>query len=139
MPLFEQRLKEIAERELASLDLRPQIDIDARVSLGELGGDTYSLIQKLAPFGMGNAAPVFISRAIRIADCRSMGSGGAHLRFKLKQAGSLWDAVAFGAGERQVDVQNPLDIVYNLEQDEWNGETRLRLNIIDFAPAGVNN
>jgi hypothetical protein len=65
-----------------------------------------------------------------------MGSSGAHLKFKLKQGTSLWEAVAFGAGERAVDVQTPLDIVYNLEQDDWNGETRLRLNIMDFAPAG---
>ena len=87
---------------------------------------------------MGNAAPIFISQGTRIADYRTMGSSGAHLRFKLKQDTDLWDAVAFGAGERLVDVQLPLDIVYNLEQDDWNGESRLRLNIMDFAPSGVN-
>ena len=67
-----------------------------------------------------------------------MGFSGSHLKFKLKQGTSLWDAVAFGMGERPVDVQVPLDIVYNLEQDDWNGESRLRLNILDFAPSGAN-
>ena len=138
LPLFEERLNEIASRELAALDMRPQIDIDASVRLNELNGAAFSQLQKLAPFGMGNTAPVFISQGTRIADCRTMGSSGAHLRFKLKQGTDLWDAVAFGGGERLVDVQLPLDIVYNLEQDDWNGESRLRLNIMDFAPSGVN-
>ena len=135
LPKFEERLNEIASRELATIDLRPQIDIDASVRFSELSGTAYTQIQKLAPFGIGNAAPVFISQGTRIADCRSMGSNGTHLRFKLKQDTRLWDAVAFGMGERPVDLQLPLDIVYNLEQDEWNGETRLRLNIMDFASA----
>jgi len=138
LPRFEERLNEIAVRELAGLDLRPQIDIDASVRFSELNGTAFTQLQKLAPFGMANAAPVFISQGIRIADCRSMGSSGAHLRFKLKQGASLWDGVAFGMGERAVDVQLPLDIVYNLEQDDWNGETRLRLNILDFAQTGIN-
>jgi single-stranded-DNA-specific exonuclease len=135
---FEERLGKIANRELAALDLRPQIEIDASVRFSDLNRTAFAQLDKLAPFGMGNAAPVFISHATRIADCRSMGTSGAHLRFKLKQGTSLWDAVAFGAGERQVDMQLPLDIVYNLEQDDWNGESRLRLNIMDFAPSGVN-
>jgi single-stranded-DNA-specific exonuclease len=138
LPRFEERLNEIAARELSALDLRPQIDIDASVRFSELNGATFTQLQRLAPFGMGNAAPVFVSQGTRIADCRTMGSSGAHLRFKLKQSASLWDAVAFGMGERPVDVQLPLDIVYNLEQDDWNGEARLRLNILDFATSGVN-
>jgi single-stranded-DNA-specific exonuclease len=135
---FEKRINEIADVELSALDLRPQIDIDASVRFAELNGNSYAQLQKLSPFGMANAAPVFLSQKTRIADCRTMGATGAHLRFKLKQETSLWDAVAFGMGERPVDVQQPLDIVYNLEQDDWNGESRLRLNIMDFAPSGEN-
>ncbi len=135
---FEARLREIARLKLAELDLRPQIDIDASVRFSELNGDSYAQLQRLAPFGMANAAPVFLSQKARIADCRTMGSTGAHLRFKLRQDNNIWDAVAFGMGERPVDMQHPVDIVYNLEQDDWNGESRLRLNIIDFAASGKN-
>jgi hypothetical protein len=27
----------------------------------------------------------------------------------------------------------PIDIVYNLELDQWNGKSTLRLNLLDFA------
>jgi len=138
LPLLEERLSKLAARELAGMDLRPQLEVDALVKLSELGGSTYQQMRKLAPFGMGNAAPTFLSRGTRIADCRTMGTSGTHLRLKLKQGSTVWEAVAFGLGKRPVDMQSPLDIVYNLEQDEWNGETRLRLNILDFALTGTN-
>ncbi len=139
LPELEERLNELAAAEFVSLDLRPQIDIDANVKFHELEGPVFLDLERLAPFGQRNPAPVFISRGTRIADIRTMGASGSHLKFKLKQGASLWDAVAFGAGERPVDMQVPLDIVYNLEQDEWNGDSRLRLNIIDFAASGVNS
>jgi single-stranded-DNA-specific exonuclease len=135
---LEERLNALASAELASVDLRPQIDIDADVKFHELEGSVFLDLERLAPFGQRNAAPVFISRRTRIADVRTMGAGASHLKFKLKQGASIWEAVAFGAGDRPVDMQVPLDIVYNLEQDEWNGDSRLRLNIIDFAASGVN-
>jgi len=135
---FEKHLNEIAAKQLEGLDLRPQIEIDTETRLGELGAGIHALIQKLAPFGAGNAAPVFLSREVFIADYRTMGATGNHLRFKFRQGAALWDAVAFGMGERDVNVQVPLDIVYNLEMDEWNGENRLRLNLLDFANTGTN-
>ena len=64
-----------------------------------------------------------------------MGKSNGHLRLKLEQGGSTWDAVAFGFGDCPVEISAPLDIVYNLELDQWGGEETLRLNIIDFTPA----
>jgi hypothetical protein len=38
-------------------------------------------------------------------------------------------------GSARAKVSPNLDIVYNMEIDRWRGEERLRLNILDFAPA----
>jgi len=64
-----------------------------------------------------------------------MGNGGEHLRLKLRQGGIMWDAVGFKLGKYLTEMRPPLDIVYNLEADNWGGVERLRLNIMDFAPA----
>jgi single-stranded-DNA-specific exonuclease len=45
----------------------------------------------------------------------------------------VWDCVAFGFGGNQTEMADPLDIVYNLELDQWNGRSNLRLNLLDFA------
>ena len=134
---LKQMLLELATTELAGVDLRPHLDIDAEIKLTDLAGDTFPTMQKLAPFGQGNPAPTFLSRKVEVVNCHAMGSNGEHLKLKLRQDGAVWDGVAFRAGGYLKDAASPLDIVYNLEVDHWRGEERLRLNILDFAPSRV--
>ena len=132
---LQQTLSQLATIQLAGVDLRPRLDIDAEVALPDLGGDIFQTIQQLAPFGHGNPLPTFLSRRVELAHYHTMGSEGEHLRLKLKQGGTIWDGVGFGLGNYLAELSSPLDIVYNLEMDRWGGEERLRLNILDFAPA----
>jgi single-stranded-DNA-specific exonuclease len=133
LPRLQQALLHLATTELAGIELRPRLDIDAEVTLPDLTGKTFRAIQQLAPFGQGNPAPTFLSRGVGVIDCGTMGSNGGHLRLKLKQDGTVWDGIAFGFGNYLAEVSSPLDIVYNLKIDRWRGEERLRLNILDFA------
>ena len=68
-------------------------------------------------------------------DCHTMGDNGEHLKLRLKQGGTVWDGVGFRLGSHLAEVSPRLDIVFNLEVDRWCGAERLRLNILDFAPA----
>lgn len=133
-----QSLSQLATTQLDGVDLRPQLDIDAEVTLPDLGGDTFQTAQQLAPFGRGNPVPTFVSRGVEVVDCRTMGDNAEHLRMKLNQGGSVWDGVGFRLGNYLDEVSSSLDIVYNLEVDRWGGEERLRLNILDFGP-GVSD
>ncbi len=136
LPRLKECLTETAAEQLAGVDLRPHLDIDMEVRLSQLNGATLDTIQRLAPFGAGNPEPVFLSRNVSIAECRSMGASGQHLKLKLKQAASCWAGVCFRLGEAMAEVrQSPLDLVYNLELDRWHGVDTLRLNILDFAPS----
>ncbi|MFC1977594.1 single-stranded-DNA-specific exonuclease RecJ [Chloroflexota bacterium] len=135
LPRLQQALLQLATTQLEGVDLRPKVDIDAEVRLSDLGGDTFPVMQKLAPFGQGNPAPTFLTRRVEVINCHPMGNNGEHLRMKLKQGGMVWDGVAFRLGDHLAETSFPLDIVYNLEIDRWGGEERLRLNILDLAPA----
>jgi single-stranded-DNA-specific exonuclease len=129
-----ERLLKLADTRLAGVDLRPRINIDAEIQLHDLTNNTYNYVQKLEPFGQGNPVPVLVSRKVRVINYRTMGATGDHLRLRLEQNGSSWDAVAFGFGENLPEIKSPLDIVYQVELDQWNGRSTLRLNILDFAP-----
>ena len=109
-------------------------DIEAEVTLPELGGDTFQIIYQLAPFGEGNPAPIFLRRMVEVVDCRTMGNSHEHLRLKLRQGDTIWNGVGFRLGNYLAEVCSPLDIIYKLEIDRWGGEQRLRLNILDFVP-----
>ena len=134
LPRLQQALLQLTTSQLAGVELRPRLDIDAEVTLPDLNGETLHAIQQLAPFGQGNPAPTFLSRGVEVTDCGTIGSNGGHLKLKLKQGGTIWDGIAFRFGSYLAEVASPLDIVYNLEIDRWGGEERLRLNILDFAP-----
>jgi len=135
LPRLEQGLTQLATTQLAEVDLRPQLDIDAETSLRDLSGDTFQVMGQLAPFGYGNPLPIFLSRRVEVVDCRTMGNNREHVRLKLRQGGTIWDGVGFSLGSYLTELTSPLDIVYNLDVDRWGGEERLRLNILDFAPS----
>ncbi len=136
LQMLEERLIKLATRDLEGVDLRPRIDIDAEVEFKTLNNDAYAEIQKLEPYGQANPAPVFMSRRVNVVNCRTMGSTADHLRLRLQQGDVAFDAVAFGAGNNIKEITTSLDIVYNLELDQWNGRSSLRLNLLDFKKAG---
>jgi single-stranded-DNA-specific exonuclease len=133
LPQLQEHLLKLAAEQLAGADLRPQLNIDAKVALPDMSGDTFSTIQQLAPFGRGNPSPTFLSQRAEVIDCRTMGNGAEHLRLKLKQGGTVWDGVGFRLGGYLGEISPLMDIVYNLEIDRWGDKERLRLNLVDFA------
>lgn len=134
LPRLQEHLSRLAATQLEGADLRPSLDIDAEVSLPDFSGDVIPGMQLLAPFGRGNPTPAFLSRGVEVIKCQTMGNGGNHLRLRLRQGGTVWEAVGFGLGSHRNEVSRRLDIVYSVETDRWGGVERLRLNIADFAP-----
>ena len=132
---LQERITTLATEQLAHLELRPEIVIDADVPLSILTGDTFNIIQKLSPFGRGNPQPTFLTRQVEVVECRNFGKQGAWLRLKLKQGNITWQAVDFKSRKSKKEVPSHIDIVYNLEKSRWNGEQVISLNLLDFAPA----
>lgn len=133
---LKERLVAIGSRQLSGSDLSPVIDIDAEVSLTSLRGDTYKMMQRLAPFGRSNPYPTFMARNVSVSEQRTVGAGGGHLKLKLKDNGATWNGICFRMGDLIEEVTPRLDIVFNLEADRWSGGGMLQLNILDFTPVG---
>jgi single-stranded-DNA-specific exonuclease len=133
--LLQKTLTEMAAVQLKDIDLRPRINIDAEVSLSELTPEVFQMLQILTPFGKGNPMPTFLSRGVRVTGFRTMGNEAQHLRLKLKQNGTNFEAVAFKLGDSAKEMPESLDIVYNLELDRWSGVENLRLNISSLNPS----
>jgi len=132
---LQERITTLATEQLAHLELRPEIVIDADVPLSIHTGDTFNTIQKLSPFGRGNPRPTFLTRQVEVVECRNFGKHGEWLRLKLKQGNITWQAVDFKSRKTKKEIPSYIDIVYNLEKSRWNGEEVISLNLLDFAPA----
>jgi len=135
LPQLEKQITSIAMDWLGHLNLRPEIVIDTELPLSAFSGETFGLIQKLAPFGQGNPQPTFLTRQVEVVECRNFGNQGEWLRLKLRQENVTWQAVDFESQKTKEEIPRFIDIVYNLEKSRWNGEEVLSLNIRDFVPA----
>lgn len=131
------RLQELAAEQLAGQDLRPVVDIDLECDLADLAGVTMDDLGLFEPCGMANPRPVFLSRAAQVVSRRRMGTESQHLKLDLVDAkGALWNAVAFGFGDRIDALPERVDIAYTLGVNDWNQHKMMQLMVEDIRPAG---
>jgi len=126
------RLSDIARRELDGKDLAPTLAIDADVSLADMNWATAEWLRKLEPCGEQNPVPLFLSRNVPVASRRTVGNDGLHLKLTLGAGSEEREAIAFRMGSRINELGNHVDLVYTLDVNEWNGDTRLQLNVQDI-------
>ncbi len=130
---IQKKLRSLAEEQLTGLDLRPHIDIDAEVSLSVFAGGIFEEMRRLEPYGMGNRAPIFLSRKVEVVEQKLVGGQHDHIKLKLKQDGIVWDTMGFRLGSYVGELARHIDAVYSVEVDNFNGKGQLRLNLLDFA------
>lgn len=133
LPEVEARLLALAREQLAGMSLAPTLQVDAVTPLEDLSWDLYHALERLEPFGYGNAVPVLASRNARVMDCRAVGADGRHLKLRLADArGVVWDAIAFRQGEWIGRLPRQIDVAYMLESNAWNDRVNLQLNVQDI-------
>jgi len=135
LPDLRRRLQALARQALAGVDLTPTLEVEARVSLRDLVGETFAFLQRLAPFGVGNPRPRFLAQGVEVVSLRRVGEGGEHLLLCLRQDRAVWDAVAFGLANAWPEASR-VDLVFTLGQDTYYGTPRLRLHVEDVRPSG---
>ena len=132
---LQQRLLDIAGRQLVGIDLRPHLTVDATIPLSSIGGKTFRLVERLAPFGHHNPLPVFLSRRAAVVDYHTIGNTSQHLKLRLRDGRVTWKAIGFDLGLLAAEIAPEIDVVYNMVIDRWNGDEALALNVLDFAPS----
>ena len=112
----------------------PTLKIEKELKLEEITYDLLELINKLAPFGLGNQEPLFLSRKVPVQNVTFVGNGKSHLKLNLGVNGKFYSAIFFGKGKLYKDLTagDYLDIVYNLSENNWNGEKSISLKIRDI-------
>jgi len=134
LPELARRLELLAQADLGHAPLEPTLAVDAEVRLGELAGLNDEL-PGLEPCGMGNPTPVFVARGLTIREKRRVGGDGSHLKLWMEQDGRRMNAIAFRWGEAAEALPARVDAAFQLAVNEYMGERRDELNIVDLAPA----
>lgn len=129
---FEQVVKETIPEELLS----PEIKIDLEIGLSEITPKFYRIIKLFGPFGPRNMKPVFLVKNLKDTGySRKVGEDQSHLKLSvISEEGQRMDGIGFNLGSfyDKIDDGNPFSIVFTIEENHWNGNTTLQLNIKDI-------
>ncbi len=126
--------KEVSTRITDDL-LIPEIIIDAEIQFSDITPNFYSILTQMEPFGPDNMRPVFIAKNVYDTGFSKIVKE-QHIRFVLKQNGITLTGIGFNMAEKFPIVQsgNPINIVFTIDENEWQGEKNLQLKMIDIAP-----
>jgi len=147
---FRKKINSIADKTLKEEDLIPFVEIDFEIKREQIDWQSIDEIEKFKPFGQGNKNPVFMVKKLEVHEIRSVGNGNAHLKLCFKtilKNGKVkyFPAIAFRLGklaEEMFDGKPGLrwgdvvDVVFQLEINEWNGNRELQMNVLDLKMSG---
>jgi len=132
------RVNDFADRCLTPDDLRPRIWIDGTLGFRSIDEQIAAELTALAPFGAGNARPIFRASGVEIVDGPRRVKE-RHLKMAFRQDGRVMRGIAWRASEREgfvAEHRTAIDLAFSLEQDTWEGERYLQLSIADFKAPG---
>ncbi|RYZ62438.1 MAG: single-stranded-DNA-specific exonuclease RecJ [Chitinophagaceae bacterium] len=129
---FCQRFEEVVQATIHPELLIPEITIDAEIKFSDIKQSFYDIVCQMEPFGPENMSPTFCARRVYNTGWSKVVKE-AHLRFVLKQDNQTLTGIGFNmAAKMPLLLHNkPLDIVFKIEENEWNGEKNLQLKMID--------
>ena len=132
---FSARFDKYVREKLSDEDYQPILNVDALINPAQIDFDMAKEFDKFEPYGLGNPRPVLACKNIRGKSARAMGKDGAHLSFTISEEKNI-RAVAWNCGNLAPLVDNELiDVAYEPELNEWQGEVRIQCNISSLEPA----
>ncbi|MFH1546749.1 MAG: hypothetical protein ABIE14_05225 [Patescibacteria group bacterium] len=125
-------MSDYARAKIKAVELIPRLEIDSRVEERSLSREFFEELQTLAPFGAGNPEPLFHLENVEFAEIRTVGNGEKHLRAKIGK--TKITAIGFGLGEfaEELGKRGKADLVFQLSENEWNGNCELQLKMVDL-------
>jgi single-stranded-DNA-specific exonuclease len=136
---YARSLLEITDYGIPEIPARPEKQAIKLLSPDEITPQTARSLSVLEPFGEGNPQPEFLMQGTVLISMKPsakgvhtsavIGYGNVH--FPVMFYGKTPEETGFAVGEG-------LDLLVSLEENEWNGNTRVSLKIKGIRKSGVN-
>jgi single-stranded-DNA-specific exonuclease len=128
---FTNKFEETVAATIPAHLLIPEIIIDTQISFADLTQNFYNIICQMEPFGPENMRPVFVAKNVLDTGYSKIVKE-LHIRFVVKQDKFSFTGIGFNLAEKFSLLKKPVDLVFTLDENEWNGTTSLQLKIIDL-------
>lgn len=132
---FKKAFVDACQKRLEKIEVVPFVDADTETTLDEVTIDLVHELAALAPFGMGNPAPMVLLRNLRVREVKEL--KGAHLKASFSDgkrfiSGVMWRQPSHPA----LKPNNIVDIVCRPDLNTFNGTTELQANLQAVQSSG---
>ena len=117
----------------------PVITYDLVLPIEEVNHKLYRIVAQMAPFGPKNMRPVFCStNCIDSGQSKIVGQDQSHLRLSVQTVNGPLVGIGFGLADHFEHIKSgaAFDLLYTLDENEWNGTSSLQLKIKAIRPKG---
>jgi len=139
VPEFTRRFETYVAENILPEQMVQTIDIDAEIRFQDITPRFFKKLKQFNPFGPENNKPAFCTRHVYdYGTSRLVGRDQEHIRLelvdRLSEKNIIMNGIAFGQHEHndQIKAQYPIDIVYTVEENTYNGNTSVQLLIKDI-------
>lgn len=138
LPALRDRLNAYVAKYFPSGAPLPRLVLDTEIPLSALTPGLMNELDKLEPYGAGNPRPKFLAVGLRVEAARLIGSGETqkHVDFRVRQGDTVLRCVAWNMADRVEELQTsnaPLSLAFSPKINEWNGQRKIELQVLDFA------
>lgn len=129
---FSDAFEKVVASQITDELLIPEIRIDAEISFANIKPGFYNILQQMEPFGPENMRPVFITKNVTDTGYSKIVKE-QHLRLVLKEADVVMTGIFFRSAHYfPIVQQGPVDVVYTIDENEWNSSVSLQLKVMDI-------
>jgi single-stranded-DNA-specific exonuclease len=133
---FSNKFEQIVSQLITEEMLIKPIDIDLEIDFSEITDKFLRIMKQMSPFGPGNMNPVFVTRGVKNRWPAKLIKED-HLKLELFQPEyptAIFSAIGFNMKNfyEMVASGQPFDVCYSIEENHFNGNTTLQLNLKDI-------
>ena len=109
--------------------------VDCEIPLDAIRYTLYANLKDFEPYGLGNPTPTFLTKNVHISNVRQMGKLNQHLKFNVDDLEAVWFNVPSPPLKLREGPGVSYDITYTVDQNTWNGSTKLQLIVKEVSPS----
>ena len=139
VPEFSRRFEAYVAEHIKDEQTQATLDVDAVLDFKDVNFDFYRQLKRFAPFGPGNARPVFCTfRVYDYGTSKVVWRGQEHIKLELvdNKSNTVMNGIAFGQSSqaRLIKTKQAFDIVYSIEENTHKrGDVQLQIE--DIRPS----
>jgi single-stranded-DNA-specific exonuclease len=130
---FARAFDEICIEWLDAQSLQREVWTDGELDATEMNLETALLLESAGPWGQGFSEPLF-EGVFEVEQARPVGADATHIKYRLRGAGGVFDAIDFNGAER-MQPRGSVQLVYTLAVNRFRGAESVDLRIAELWPA----